>query len=201
MSLKTAIVAIVASVSASAFAFAEAHEYKIDSTHSGVTFKIRHFVNQVPGSFSQFSGTVIFDEEEPSNSSTTAKIEAKSVDTGNERRDGHLRNDDYFAVEKHPQITFESTKWTKTGADTYKVEGNLTLLGQTHPVTLDVNFLGKTSFTHSGNTHEVAGWVGKTKIDRTKWGMTAGAGVALGEEVEVEVSIQGRRQLEAAAAE
>lgn len=198
MSLKTTLLAIVATVSASAFALAEAHEYKIDTTHSGITFKTRHFMNQVPGSFGQFGGVVIFDEEEPSNSSANATIEAKSVDTRNERRDNHLRQDDYFGVENNPQITFESTSWKKVGDDTYKVEGELTMLGQTHPVTLDVNYLGKTSITHNGNTSEVAGWAGKTKLDRTQWGMTAGVGVMLGEEVEVELNIQGRRPLAAA---
>ncbi len=180
---------VLAATSIASAAMAEMKVYKIDTGHSGVSFKIRHFVSKVPGGFTAFSGEIGFDEENPDQSYTKAVIEAKSIDTRNGRRDNHLRTEDYFNVEQYPQITFSSTKWEAAGKNKYKVTGDLTMMGQTHPVTLDVEYLGSTE--SRGN--EIVGWVGSATIDRTQWGMSSNT--MLGDEVEIELNIEANRSL------
>ena len=86
-----------------------AETYKIDAGHSSVDFSIRHLVGRTSGHFNTFSGTVMYDPAHPEKTSVEATIETGSIDTGNEKRDGHLRNDDFFDVELYPTIVFEST--------------------------------------------------------------------------------------------
>src|SRR5258707_10432187 len=80
--------------------------FAIDKTHSEVTFQVRHLVTKVRGRFTDFSGTVKFDEARPEQSSIDFSIDAASIDTGTADRDTHLRSDDFFAAEKHTVITF-----------------------------------------------------------------------------------------------
>ena len=116
----------------SVYATAEVEIYKIDPTHSSVKFSIRHFVSKTTGSFNQFEGTLIVDRDDLSNSSVEAIITVPSVNTANKKRDTHLQQDDYFAAEKHPLITFKSTHWAKTdNKDSFKVTGHLTMLETT----------------------------------------------------------------------
>ncbi|MBK1859054.1 YceI family protein [Cerasicoccus arenae] len=172
---------------------AETVTYDIDPAHSGVNFAVRHFVNDVNGSFGEFDGTVTVDTADMTKSSTKATIKTKSVDTNNGKRDGHLQTDDYFAVAKFPEMTFESTKWEKVSGDTYKVTGNLTILGVTKPVTMDVDFLGKVDGTGHYSGMEIIGFKGGTKIKRSEWGLDAG-GPIVGDDVEISVSVQGHRK-------
>ena len=161
--------------------------YEIDAVHSGISFKIRHLVGQVPGSFADFKGEVVFDPEHPENSSTMATIEVKSIDTGNDRRDGHLRNEDFFNVEKFPTITFKSTSWKETGEHEYEVTGDLTILDNTHPVTLDVTYFGE---AEGRNGTKLGGWEGTTTINRTDFGIHDPSGVTLGDKVQITIDIQ-----------
>jgi polyisoprenoid-binding protein YceI len=114
--------------------------WTIDPAHSQVGFSIRHFFSKVPGSFTKYSGTIIYDAEKPASSSVKAEIEATSITTNNERRDNHLRSEDFFYVEKYPTITFESTKVTPVGDGKLMVE-ETSRCGVTKPATLDVTFL------------------------------------------------------------
>lgn len=160
--------------------------WDIDASHSGVGFKIRHFVTKVPGSFSDFKGTIVFDDEDVSNMKAEATIKVASVNTNSKGRDDHLQRGDYFNAEQHPEITFTSTKWEKTGENTYKMTGDLTMLGVTKPVTLDVTFVG-TAEGRGGK--KLAGFEGKGTIDRTEWGLTSGQ-PAVGKDVDIEISIE-----------
>lgn len=177
-----------ASVASCLTASAEVVEYTIDPVHSGINFKVRNFVSKVPGVFTEFQGKIHYDKENPANSKVTATINADSVDTRNERRDGHLANEDFFNVGKFPTIEFASTTWTKTGEGTYKVAGTLTMLGVDKPVELEVNFLGEMQ----ARRNTVSGWEVTTVLDRSDWGMTFGS-PATSLEVEVEINIQARR--------
>src|SRR5690606_11058633 len=107
-------------VLASATLHAERVTYTIDPVHSGIDFRILHFVNQVPGAFTSFNGEIHFNKEDPTDSKAVATIEVASVDTRNERRDNHLRSNDFFDADNHPEMTFESTSWEAAGEDTYK---------------------------------------------------------------------------------
>lgn len=163
--------------------------YKIDPVHSGVNFKIRHFINKVPGTFGSFSGEIHFDKETPANSKAVGTIEVTSVDTRNTDRDAHLQNEDFFKSAEYPAIEFTSTKWEALGSDKFKVTGMLTMLGQTHPVTLELDFLGEVE----GRGVMRSGWEAKGTIDRTQWGISYGT-PAIGKDVEIELNIQAHRQ-------
>jgi polyisoprenoid-binding protein YceI len=91
--------------------------YAIDKAHSEVTFQVRHLLTKVRGRFSDFSGTVHLDDEEPANASVSLTIDAASIDTNNTDRDQHLRSDDFFAVATYPTITFESSRVVRTSTE------------------------------------------------------------------------------------
>ncbi len=160
--------------------------WKADAAHSSVGFKIRHFFSKVPGSFSKIDATLVFDPENVDANSVMATIEAASIQTGNDRRDNHLRNPDFFQVEVFPKITFKSTAWKKTGENTFDITGDLTIKDVTKPVTLKATLLG----TGPGpRGKQVTGWEASTTINRQEFGVTY-ANAALGDEVEVEIQFE-----------
>ncbi|HEX6323110.1 MAG TPA: YceI family protein [Vicinamibacterales bacterium] len=116
--------------------------FQIDKAHSEAAFQVRHLITKVRGRFSEFEGAIQFDEAAPERSSVTLTIQTASIDTSQPDRDVHLRSDDFFGVERFPTLTFVSTGITKTGANTYDVEGDLTIRDVTKRVTLPVAFLG-----------------------------------------------------------
>lgn len=142
-----------------------ADSYAIDPKASKISFVIKNKpprateVQDVPGSFKDFSGSVVLDKENPSKSSVSIEVKTTSVDTGNEKRDDHLRNQDFFKVKEYPKMTFKSTKVTKDG-DNYKIEGDFTLLAKTKKI--EVTFEPK---GESGGT-------AKFQIKRSDYGMT-----------------------------
>ena len=127
-----------------------AETYVVDRSHSSVDFSIRHLVGRTKGRFGEFSGTISYDAAKPQASSFAGIIQVKSIDTGNERRDRHLRNADFFEAETYPAITFESTEVTSTGESTLGLKGKLTMHGTTREVTLPVEILGTGTNPRSG---------------------------------------------------
>src|SRR5207248_6678196 len=119
-----------------------AQTYTIDKTHSEVAFQVRHLLTKVRGRFTEFAGTLLFDQEHPEHSSASLTIDASSVDTGTPDRDAHLRSDDFFSAGTHTTLTFTSSRVVKTGDDTYDVVGSLTIRGVTKEITLPVSYLG-----------------------------------------------------------
>ncbi len=167
------------------------HEvYQIDTVHSGIQFRVRHFFNRVPGSFAQFGGTLYVHPSDMTKNRAVASIQVASIDTANNDRDDHLRSDDYFKTGQFPEITYESTSWKKTGEKTFEVQGNLTMLGQTKPVTMNVEYLGS---GEGRNNTFLNGWSATGKLNRSEWGITAGSPV-VGDEVEFIIDIQAHRQ-------
>ncbi|MGJ3241570.1 MAG: YceI family protein [Opitutales bacterium] len=163
--------------------------YVIDPVHSGISFKIRHFFTKVPGSFGNFEGKIKVDRENIANSKVMAAVTVASINTNNQDRDEHLRSDDFFGVESHPEATFTSTQWEQIDGNTFKVTGDLTLMGTTQPVTLDVELLG---FGEGRNGAMLAGWDATTTLDRTDWGMSSNP--VLGDEVDITINIQAKKQ-------
>jgi len=167
--------------------------WTIDPNHSTVGFTIRHFFGKVPGSFSKFSGTVVYDPDKPEGSTTTVEIDASTITTNNPMRDGDLKGEEFFNVEKFPKLTFVSTKVTKTGDNQLSVEGNLTMRGVTKPVTLAVTFLG----SGPGFNGEMrAGFDASTKINRKDYGIVWNktldqGGTMLGDDVDIKIGIEG----------
>jgi polyisoprenoid-binding protein YceI len=170
--------------------------YTIDPSHSRLGFVARHaMVTKVRGNFNEFEGSFKADGDDPSNSSAQVVIQAASIDTRNADRDGHLRSNDFFAMEEHPTLRFESTDITKVGDTQFQVTGDLTIRGVTKPVTLDLEFTGS-AVDPWGNTR--VGFEGSTEINRKDWGLNWNAaldagGVLVSEKVTIEVEISATR--------
>ena len=166
-----------------------AETYVIDPVHSSVGFNIRHFVSKVPGRFAKFSGTITVDRANPAQSSAEATIDIASVDTGNQKRDDHLRTADFFDAAKYPTMKFKSTSWKKTGENTYDVTGDLTLKDVTMPVTLKVTSLG---FGPGMGGTQLSGWEATTTIDKKQWNMKDPPmlDAALGDDVTISINIE-----------
>ncbi len=134
--------------------------YVFDPSHSVVSFSVHQFLNTTKGRFWQSSGTIELDREHPENSSVTARIEVKSIDTGIRKRDDHLRSAEFLNVAQFPDITFKSERVTQTDPVSAEVIGNLTMHGVTRPVVLHVKLLTPIK---PGETPE-----------RTRWLITTG---------------------------
>ena len=168
-------------------ALAAPETYEIDPVHSQVGFTIRHFVSRVAGHFAKFSGQITVDQETPAVSKVTAEIETASIDTGVDKRNGHLKSPDFFDAEKNPKITFTSTSVVPNGKDHTKVTGDLTMHGVTKPVTLDVAWLGfmgpRAGFQATGTINRKDfGIVYNTVLDA--------GGTMLGDDVEITILVE-----------
>jgi polyisoprenoid-binding protein YceI len=170
--------------------------YAIDPSHSRIGFVARHaMVTKVRGSFNDFEGSGYFDAESPEKSTLELTIKAASINTGNADRDGHLRGNDFFDMENHPEISFRSTEIESVDAETYRVTGDLTIKGVTKPVTVDFEFTGA-AVDPFGN-HRI-GFEGKTVVNRKDWGVNWNAaleagGVLVGEKVTLEFDVSAIR--------
>lgn len=174
---------------------APAASFKIDPDHSAVHFEVDHFgYAKVLGRFNVFEGTLQFELDDYTDATLEAEILAESVDTGLAKRDSHLRSPDFFNVQEFPKIFFRSTEVQRTGEKQVRVLGNLTLLGVTAPVTLDVklNLLKQHPLPIMNNVL-VAGFSAVSEIDRTSFGMkyaTGGIGSKVKIRIEVEAHIE-----------
>ncbi len=170
--------------------------YTIDRNHSDVGFLIRHFVARVRGHFTDFSGTIVKDDENLAGASVVFQIQAGSIDTNNEKRDADLRSDNFFDVAKFPTISFASNRIEKAGAASYKVTGNLTMHGVTQQVTLPVEFAGEVP---DGRGTVKAGFSTTVTINRKEFGITwnrilDSGSAMLGDDVEVQIEIEATRK-------
>jgi polyisoprenoid-binding protein YceI len=189
---RTALAAAALGLAVAPQALQAAETYTMDPPHTQVTFGVSHLgYSTVYGRFNEEAGTVTFDEDDPSKSSVEVTIQAASVDTGYEARDQHLRSPDFFNAEEFPEITFESTKIEKTGENTGRMTGDLTLLGVTKPVTLDVTF-NKAAPNPMGQAPTV-GFSARGTVKRSDFGMTYGQG-GIGDEVELIVEVEAKKQ-------
>ena len=167
-------------------------KYTIDPAHSRIGFVARHaMVTKVRGSFNDFEGSGYFDAEDPSRSELALTIKAASIDTRNLDRDNHLRSNDFFAMDEHPEIRFASTDVERTGDDRYRVTGDLTVKGVTRPVSIDFDVEGS-AVDPFGN--ERIGFEGKTVVNRKDFGLNWNApleagGVLVGEKVTLEFEV------------
>ena len=154
-----------------------AAKWVLDKGHSNVKFTVTHMVvSEVEGSFKNFEGTVESSKPDFSDAVITFTVDVNSVDTDNERRDNHLKSDDFFNAEKFPQMKFQSTSFKPLGGKKYKLDGNLTIRDVTKPVSFDVTFGG----TLDTKRDIVAGFKASTTINRfdynLKWDRATEAG-------------------------
>ena len=170
--------------------------YTIDPTHSRIGFVARHaMVTKVRGSFNEFEGSGYFDAENPAQSHLQLTIQTASIDTRNADRDGHLKSNDFFAMDTYPEITFASTAVEQVDDTNYRVTGDLTIKGVTKPITVDFEYTG-TAIDPYGNIR--VGFEGKTTINRKNWGVNWNAaleagGVLVSEKVTLEFEVSAIR--------
>lgn len=142
--------------------------WKLDAAHSQIAFAVKHMmVTTVRGRFDRFEVDVDLDETDPTKSSVVARIDAASINTGADGRDQHLRSADFFDAAQYPEITFRSSRIERHGDDA-KVFGDLTIRGETRPVTLDVEFNGIVPNMQGGRR---AAFEATTKLSRKQWGL------------------------------
>jgi polyisoprenoid-binding protein YceI len=115
--------------------------YKFDQSGSAIGFTVRQFLGTTHGKFAKFNGKIDVDREHPENSSVTAQIDVRSIDTRIKKRDDHLRSPEFSNVEKFPYITFKSRSVKRTGPQSGDILGDLTMHGVTRPITLHVKLV------------------------------------------------------------
>jgi len=166
--------------------------WKIDSAHSEVGFAVRHMmISTVRGKFNKVDAEVSLDPTQLEQAKVTARIDAASIDTSEEKRDGHLRSPDFFDVAQYPTLTFTSTKVTRSGDDV-AVTGNLKIKDQEHAVTLKGEVTGP-SKDPWGNTR--VGFSLSGEIDREQFGLTwnqalEAGGVLVAKKVKLVLEVQ-----------
>jgi polyisoprenoid-binding protein YceI len=166
--------------------------YTIDPAHSRIGFVARHaMITKVRGSFDEFEGSGTLDAEHPENSSLRLTIKASSIDTRNSDRDAHLRSNDFFDMEKYPEITFVSTSVQRVDDTTYDVTGDLTVKDTTKPITVRFEYTGS-AVDPFGNRR--IGLEGSTTINRKDWGVNWNAvmeagGLLVSEKVDLEFEV------------
>lgn len=170
--------------------------YVLDPAHTTIGFVARHaMVTKTRGKFEDFEGTITV-AENIADSKADVTIESASINTGNDDRDGHVKGDDFFAVEKYPELTFTATSFDVDEASNGTVTGDLTIKGVTKPVTLDVETEGLAEDPF-GNTR--FGFEATTKINRLDYGIDFNAplktgGVLVSEEIKIELEVSAIKQ-------
>jgi len=166
--------------------------YTLDPAHSRIGFSARHaMVTKVRGAFNEFEGTLHLDGDDPSGSSAQVTIQAASIDTRNADRDGHLRGNDFFAMDEFPTIEFVSTKAEQRDDEHYRLTGDLTIRGVTKPVSIDFEFTGAATDPF-GNLR--VGFEGSVAVNRKDWGVNWNAaldagGLLVSEKVTLELEL------------
>lgn len=166
--------------------------YDIDASHSVVEFVVRHLgLAKVRGRFNEFSGSILV-AEDIADSRVDVTIKADTIDTRDTGRDEHLRSGDFLNVEKFDTLEFHSTDVRRKG-DSWQVDGDLTVAGETRPVTLDVDFEGSATDPWGGLR---IGFSAATKVNREEFGLTWNqaletGGWLVGKEVKIELSVEG----------
>lgn len=163
--------------------------WKIDATHSELSFSIRHLVSRVRGEFGVWGGTIIADPNDWSSASVEVVAETSTIDTNNERRDADLRSPNHFDANANPRVTFKSTKVTRFAGDSLTVAGNLTIHGITRPVVLRGHFNGMTGSPGKRRAGFEAGTVIDRKDFDMTWNRVVEGGSLLGDEVKIEIDV------------
>jgi len=172
-------------------ATAEMARYELDTTHTATYFTIEHIgFSKTLGIFSEVTGSFMYDAETQELSDVQVSVNAASVDTFNEARDGHVKNKDFLDVANHPEITFVANSGTPSNDTSGTVTGDLTILGQTQPVTLNVN-LNKAAEYPFGHKRFVLGLSIDTSINRSEFGMGYGVDNGLvGDTVDIRIETE-----------
>lgn len=174
---------------------AQAAEFKVDNSHTDVVFMVNHLgYSNTWGSFEEVTGSFTFDPDAPRDSEVSLTIQADSIDTNHKKRDEHLRSPDFLNAKEFPEITFESTDVEITGEKKGKLTGDLTLHGETHPVTLDVTF--NKMAPHPLPDYDnvlTAGFSARGTIKRSTWGVDRFT-PAVGDKMKLFIEVEGMKK-------
>ncbi len=171
---------------------ATAATYTIDGSHSSAVFRVKHFnVANFYGTFNGIAGTINYDASKPAASSIEVTIKADSVDSRNDRRDGHIKSPDFLNAAEFADITFKSTSVKPTGDDTFEITGKLTLHGVTKDLTISAEKTGQGPNPRNGD--EMVGFEAQFTVDRTEFGMNFMAG-PLSEEVHFILALEAAKK-------
>jgi polyisoprenoid-binding protein YceI len=147
-------------------------DYEFDMSHSRIFFDVDHLgLSTMLGRFAEFGGTFRFDAENPTNSSLDITINPATVDMFHDGLNAHLLRDDFFGVEQYPEMRFTSSRVERAGDNRYTVHGDLTMIGETNPVSFDVT-VNQTGTSRGGQPN--AGFTAHGTLDRRDWGMNFG---------------------------
>src|SRR5687767_15513584 len=193
MKIGFATLALALVIPASSFA----SSWEIDNSHTHAGFSVRHMmVSNVKGDFGKVEGVLQLDDKDVTKSTVEATIDATTIDTREPKRDAHLKNPDFFDVEKHPSITFKSTKVEKAKGDKLKVTGDLTIKGKTKSVVLNVDFpKTEVALPAQMGGGVKRGAIATTTINRQDFGVSWNSkldkgGLAVGDEVAITLEIE-----------
>ncbi len=190
--MKRIVLAVITSLFAVSSSYAA--DYVIDPSHSSIGFKVKHLaISSVPGKFGEFKGAFSFDPQNVAGSKADAEISAASVNTGEAKRDDHLRSGEFFDTAQFPTISFKTTKVEKISDTEFKAHGDLAIHGVTRPVVLDVTYGGSATDPWG---KERAAFFATTSINRKEFGLTWNkvletGGLVVGDEVAITLEIEG----------
>ena len=163
---------VVPALLAAGLAHADPREFKIDDEHFSIGFLIGHIgFKQQLGMFLEGAGSFVWDEQANELRRGEVVVKAASVFTNHDRRDDHVRSGDFLNARRHPEIRFTATDWEPADVDSGVLRGDLSLLGQTHPVALDVTINRRADYPF-GHEQYTVGMSARTTIQRSQWGMS-----------------------------
>ena len=180
----------------------DARTWNVDGDHTEVGFQVRHFFTPISGSFNDYEIDLVFDSENPANSHVEATIAVASVNTGNERRDNHLRSGDWFEADDYPHITFSSSSVKRINATNLVATGTLTIKGVAREVDVPIKVLGVQSIPAPmrdmlGGITEAASFQASLTIDRSDFGVGVGSWAEtaiVGGDVQIELLVEANHQ-------
>jgi len=167
--------------------------YKIDASHSEITFKVKHLmITNVTGSFQKFDAAMESEAADFSDAKISFEADTDSITTGSEQRDGHLKSEDFFAADKFPKLSFTSTSFKKKSDEEYTLTGDLTIRGVTKPVELAVEYGGTVTDPYG---QVKSGFEINGKINRKDFGLvwsatTEAGGIVVSDEVKLHLNVQ-----------
>lgn len=167
--------------------------WTIDTAHTEINFSVRHMmITNVRGQFQKFSGTIVFDETDPTSTQVDGQIDVASLTTRDEKRDAHLKSADFFDVAKYPDIFFHSTRVVMKDQTHATLYGDLTMRGVPHEVVLDVEYNGLAK-SPWGTTN--AGFSAKTQIQRKDWDLNWNValetgGLLVGDDINITMDLE-----------
>jgi polyisoprenoid-binding protein YceI len=175
--------------------------WNVDVPHTGIEFTVNHFFTPITGKFDNYEVELMFDRENPANSSVEVRIDVQSVNTGNDRRNEHLQSGDFFEADEYRWITFRSEEVVARNGMTLLVRGPLTIKDQTHEVELPVSILGVKDIPEEmremlAGVKEVASFTTELAIDRSDYGVGTGswaAAMVVGHEVRINIAVEANR--------